>query len=186
MSEETRLIAARIRELREVFGCSVEEMARETGVAVRVYEGYESDGADIPISVLYHISHKFNVDLTEILTGRAARISTYCIVRAGKGERIDRYPGYTFQALAPTFTQKVMEPLMVTVEPEESDPALVTHPGQEFNIVLDGSVEVLYEGKRLLLGTGDSIYFDPARPHGQRCAGKTPARFLTVITEDGR
>ena len=42
MSEEIRLISERIRELREIFSLTVEEMARDTGVSVADYTGYES------------------------------------------------------------------------------------------------------------------------------------------------
>jgi quercetin dioxygenase-like cupin family protein len=78
---------------------------------------------------------------------------------------------------------KVMEPMLVTLEPSDHEPALVTHSGQEFNYVLDGSIYFLFEEKRLLLNKGDSVYFDPTHPHGQMAAGSQSASFLTVITE---
>ena len=132
MKEEMRLISERIRELREIFGFSVEEMAAETGVDIEKYKEYESSGENIPISVLYHVSQKFGVDLSEILTGESAHLSTLQVCRRGTGKTIDRYPGYIFESLAPRFTQKIMEPLLVTLMPGEPEAALVTHEGQEF------------------------------------------------------
>ena len=181
--EGKRRISERIRELREIFEVTVEEMAEETGVDAETYAGYETSGENIPISVLYHISQRFNVDLSEVLTGEPARISTLQICRRGKGKTIDRYPGYVFESLAPRFTQKIMEPLLVTLAPGEPVAALVTHGGQEFNLVLEGSVAITYDGKEETLHAGDAVYFDPTHPHGQRAAGKEKARFLTVITE---
>ena len=67
MSDEFKLLASRIKELREVSGCSVEEIAEELNIPVDKYLEYES-GLNIPISVLYHISNKFKIDLAEILT----------------------------------------------------------------------------------------------------------------------
>lgn len=183
MSEEFRQMAARIRELREISGCTVEELAGELGVDAETYHGYEREGVNIPISALYHISRKFRVDLNEILTGRESRLNTYCIVRKGQGVRVDRYPGYSFQSLAHTYMRRIMEPLIVTIEPEDHGPALVTHPGQEFNYVLEGSVELLFGERRFVLEAGDSVYFNPVHPHGQRARGGKPARFLTVIAE---
>ena len=52
MGEELRMISERIRELREIFGRTEEEMARDTGVDVAKYIEYETSGEDIPISVL--------------------------------------------------------------------------------------------------------------------------------------
>ena len=183
MGEEKRSISERIRELREIFDLTEEEMARETGVDIAKYIEYETNGENIPISVLYHISQRFRVDLSEILTGEPARLSTLQICRRGKGKTIDRYPGYLFQSLAPRFTGKVMEPLLVTLIPGEPDAALVTHEGQEFNIVLEGSIAIAYDDKEYILDTGDAVYFDPTHPHGQKVIGSEKARFLTVITE---
>jgi len=183
MSEEKKRISERIRELREIFDLSVEEMARETGVETRKYIEYETSGENIPISVLYHISQKFGVDLSEILTGEAARISTLQVCRRGKGRTIDRYPGYMFESLAPRFTNKIMEPLLVTLIPGQPEAALVTHGGQEFNLVLEGTIVITYDDKEHVLSPGDAVYFDPTHPHGQKAIGEGKARFLTVITE---
>jgi len=177
------MISERIRELREISGVTAEEMARDTGVELSRYLQYESSGADIPISVLYHIAHRFGVDMSEILTGEPARISTLQVCRRGKGKTIDRYPGYMFENLAPRFTGKVMEPLLVTLIPGEPEAALVTHEGQEFNLVLEGVVILTYDGREYSLDAGDAVYFDPTHPHGQKASGEGKARFLTVITE---
>lgn len=183
MNDELRMISERISELRDIFGLTQEEMARETGVDLASYIEYETSGENIPISVLYHISQRFGVDLSEILTGEPARISTMQICRRGKGRTIDRYPGYMYESLAPRFSGKVMEPLLVTLVPGEPEAALVTHSGQEFNLVLEGIVALAYNGKEYELNAGDAVYFDPTHPHGQKAAGTGKARFLTVITE---
>jgi len=183
MNEHIQMISERIRELREIFGLTQEEMATETGVDTKKYIEYETSGENIPISVLYHISQKFGVDLSEILTGEPARISTLQVCKRGKGKTIKRYPGYMFESLAPRFTQKIMEPLLVTLNPGEPEAALVTHSGQEFNLVLEGVIVITYDDKEYVLNAGDAVYFDPTHPHGQKAIGKDKARFLTVITE---
>ncbi|MCL2078783.1 MAG: cupin domain-containing protein [Oscillospiraceae bacterium] len=178
-----QMISERIRELREIFDMTQEDMAKELGIDPSVYTVYEASGKDIPISVLYHISQKFNVELSEILTGEAAHISTLQICRRGKGQTVDRYPGYVFESLAPRFGGKIMEPLLVTLTPGELEAPLVTHIGQEFNIVLEGMIAITYDDKEIILGEGDAVYFDPTHPHGQKAVGTQKARFLTVITE---
>ena len=183
MSEELQMISERIRELRDIFGLTEEEMAADVGVDTEKYMEYESNGENIPISVLYHISQKFGVDMSEILTGEPARISTLQVCRRGKGKTIDRYPGYMFESLAPRFTHKVMEPLLVTLVPGEPAAALVSHGGQEFNLVLEGTIVIAYDDKEYVLEPGDAVYFDPTHPHGQKAVGESKARFLTVITE---
>ena len=183
MKDEMIAISERIRELREIFDVTIEEMAEETGVSTQKYIEYETNGENIPISVLYHIAQRFGVDLSEILTGEHAHLSTLQICKRGSGKTIDRYPGYMFESLAPRFKDKVMEPLLVTLMPGEPEAALVTHGGQEFNIVLEGTIAITYDDKEHILAPGDAVYFDPTHPHGQKAVGTGKARFLTVITE---
>ena len=175
-------IAARIRELREVCDYTQEALATELGVDPAVYAGYEENG-DFPISIIYEIANKFGVDFNELVTGEPSRIDTYQVVRRGKGRSVSRFEGYRFKDLAFRFADKVMQPLLVTLEPSDQPASLVSHSGQEFNMVLKGSVAVTFEDEEIILNEGDSIYFDPTHPHGQRCVGETKARFLTMIAE---
>jgi len=176
-------IGLRINGLREACDISSEELAGELGVPLATYEQWEKTGADIPISAIYHIASRFGVDLAELLTGGKAHLDTHQIVRAGQGLTVDRYPGYHYRDLAWRFGKKAMQPLLVTLDPSDEPAALVAHSGQEFNLALAGTVIVSFDDKEFALEPGDSIYFNPSRPHGQRCGSDIPAQFVTVITE---
>lgn len=182
MADELKLIAERIRELRESCDYSIRQLADELGIAESVLAEYENNGKNIPISVIYDIAKIFKVDFSEILTGNTARINTYCVVRRGEGIKVNRAPGYDFLSIAHKYSGKIMEPMIVEVEPDNGDMKLITHPGQEFNYVLSGTVKVIIGDKEVLLKEGDCIYFNPSYPHGQRAVGEK-ATFLTVITD---
>ena len=186
MSEELKLIAARIQDARESSEVSLEAAAAHLGISVEAYQAYEKGGLDIPISTLYNLAGLFHVDLTELLTGSTPRMTTHSLVRNGHGIEVSRYPGYRFQSLAYKFVGRKAEPLLVTLEPGDkgSKAGLVTHDGQEFNYCLEGEVVVTLGEKEYLLKPGDSLYFDPMLPHGQRANGDATARFLTVILHD--
>ena len=185
MSESTKQIAERIREVRDISGMSIPEAAKLLGISSELYTQYENAGEDIPISVLYEIAGIFGVDLTELLTGKPPRLHNYCLVKEGEGIEVERYKGYKFQSLAFNFIHKRVEPLMVTVEPEENKKmSLVTHSGQEFNYVLEGKIKIILGGTEIEMSKGDSIYFDPTIPHGQMALDNQTARFLTVILHD--
>lgn len=183
MKQELNEIAIRIRELRDACGYTQDEFAKELSINPKVYSEYEIDGADIPISVIYEIANKCGVDFTEIITGVAAKLDTYHVVKRGDGRSINRYTGYRFEDLAFRYNHKIMQPLLVTLDPSDSPASLVKHPGQEFNLVLEGSIALTFDGKEIILNAGDSIYFNPNHQHGQRCVGDVKARFLTVIAE---
>ena len=181
MNNQVIQIAARIRELREILDIPQEALAQKIGVDIEEYKRYESAQDDIPIGVLYGVAAELRVDPTELLTGEAPRMDDYTIVRGGNGVSVERYPGYAFTSLAFNYKHRDMEPMIVTLSPNE-EAELVTHGGQEFNYVLEGSIKVVIEGREFILNKGDSIYFNPALPHGQRAVGGQ-AKFLTIINE---
>ncbi|MCQ2416485.1 MAG: cupin domain-containing protein [Oscillospiraceae bacterium] len=180
--EKINEISARIRELREICGYTQAKLAEELQLTEEQYCCFEENG-DYPISVIYEIANKFNVDFNELVTGEPSRIDTFQVVRRGMGKSISRFPGYRFRDLAFRFADKIMQPLLVTLEPSDEPVKLVTHTGQEFNLVLKGSIAVVFDDQEIVLHEGDSIYFNPAYAHGQRCVGDTKARFLTMIAE---
>jgi len=181
--DELKEIAARIRELRDVCGYTQEELAKELDIPFDTYKKYEEDGTDIPISVIYQISKKFNVDFSEIVNGISAKLRTYQVVRATKGQKVERYVGYEFSDLAYRFSKKIMQPFLVTLDPSDEPAKLVSHKGEEFNYVVEGTMIVTIGDKEITLNQGDSIYFNPMYPHGQKCGGETKATFLTMIAE---
>lgn len=181
MNEQIAQIGARIRELREILGIAPGEVAEKIGIDVELYRQYESATADIPIGVLYGLAAEFGVDPTVLLTGEGPRMDEYTLVRKGNGIKVERYPGYSFSALAFNFKNRDMDPMIVTLSPSETA-ELVTHSGQEFNYVLEGTVKIIVGSREFTLEPGDSIYFNPELPHGQRAVSPV-AKFLTVINE---
>ena len=76
MPNQIKQIAARLRELRDISGISVEELAKEFNVSVEAYRDYESGNVDIPVGILYQAAGKFKVELTVLLTGDDPKLHT--------------------------------------------------------------------------------------------------------------
>lgn len=182
MNEQIPQIARRVKELREILGFNEEETAQKINVDLNTYLSYESGKADMPVSVLYSLSKVLQVDPTVILTGEEARMSKYTVVRGGKGIKIERYKGYSFTSLAFNYNYRDMEPMIVELQKNKVPANLVSHPGQEFNYVLEGTVRVVVAENKFVLNVGDTIYFDATLSHGQ-FAETDKAKFLTVINE---
>lgn len=183
VNKQIQQIADRIKYLRDILDIPAVTVAEKIGISAGEYNAYESGAADIPISVIYNIAGALGIDTTELLTGEAPRMEAYSVTRKGKGIGVERYEGYAFEALAYNFKDKNKEPMIVTISPSEEKPKLVTHGGQEFNIVLEGTVGVIIGSREIILNEGDSVYFNPAIPHGQYAIGGT-AKFLTVIDKE--
>lgn len=183
MTTDFSAIGERIRGIREACDVLPEEMAQELDVDLATYLNWEETGSDVPISAMYHIANIFGIEFTEILTGTPARLDTFHVVKAGEGRETDRLPGYHFEDLAWRYSQKVFQPLLVTLDPEDEPAALVEHAGQEFNYVVEGSIVFTFDNTEMILEKGDSVYFNATHKHGQRCYGNEPGVFLTIICE---
>ncbi len=183
MSEQLQQVAQRLRGLREVEGVSASSLAHELDIPLVTYEQYESGAVDIPVGVLFEVASKFGVELTALLTGEEPRLHTYALTRRGKGVGVERRREYRYQALAYNFVHKKAEPFLVTVEPDDpGEPAHVnTHPGQEFDYVLSGTLQIVIDGHELVLEAGDSVFFDSGVEHGMKALGGQPAEFLAVV-----
>lgn len=183
MSEQIKQIAIRIKDLREISGHTIETLAKELGISKEAYQEYESGNVDIPVSFLYELANKFNVELTAILTGEGPRLHTYSLVRKGKGVSVDRRKQYKYQSLAYNFVHKKAEPFLVTVEPEPdfSTVHFNSHPGQEFNYVLEGVLKIVINNHEVILNEGDSLFFDSSYNHGMQAMENKPAKFLAII-----
>lgn len=183
VNEQIKQIANRIFYLRDALDLSAEEVASKVGLSIEEYLCYEKGEKDIPISIIYAAAAALGVDATEILLGEAPRMSEYCVTRKGKGVGVERFDGYSFEALAHNFIGRDKEPMIVTILPSEKKAELVCHSGQEFNFVLSGTIGVTVGDRTFELSEGDSIYFKPSIPHGQFAIGGE-AKFLTIIDKE--
>jgi mannose-6-phosphate isomerase-like protein (cupin superfamily) len=183
MPNEVREIAARVRVLREIEEISVETLAQELSVDPAAYGRWEAGEEDFPIGVLVEIAARFKVDLTELVSGEPSRLKTYCLTRADNAPEVSRRPMYTYWNLAANFHRKKGEPFLVEVNPDtETKPlSLNTHPGQEFDYVLEGRLLISVGGHESELGPGDCIYYDSNEPHGMKARGGKRARFLAMV-----
>jgi quercetin dioxygenase-like cupin family protein len=183
MQEKIKEIAARVREMREISEIPVKEMAEYLQVSEETYQNFESGNEDIPASILFEIAHKLHVDMATLLTGEEPRMNIFTVTRSGKGVNVERRKQYKYQNLAEKFIHKKAEFFVVSVEtkPYESKPETNSHPGQEFNYVLEGSLKVYIHNNEIILNEGDSIYFDSNYEHAMEALGGETARFLAVI-----
>ena len=183
MKEKIQFVAERIKELREISGISAAALAKDLGISLDLILQYESGAVDIPVGFLYEVAHKFGIELTAILTGENPRLHVYCVVRKDKGLSVERRKQYKYENLAANFINKKAEPFIVRIEPDtENTPVeFNSHPGQEFNYVIEGIMKIIIDTHEIILNTGDSIYYDSSYKHAMRAMNQTPVKMLAVV-----
>ena len=191
MNENTDLhnklkeMASRIRELREIEGISIENMADQTGVTVEEYSACEAGDSDLNFAFIYRCAQIFNVDVTDIIEGSSPTLASYVVTRKNEGQYIDSAHSMTYYNLASTFRNRIAEPLFVRAEYNENAASgeieVTTHSGQECDIVVSGQLKVRVGNHTEILGEGDSIYYDSATPHGMIAYGGKDCIFYAIV-----
>ena len=184
-TEKRQEIASRIREMRHIYGYSEAEMAQKAEVGQSEYHLYEQGQLDFPFAFLYKCAKIFGIELTDLLEGTSARLSSYTVTHKGQGQETAKEEGIDIQNLAPLFRNKIAEPYWVRYEYNEdlqSQPIHLTrHSGQEFDYILSGQLKIQIGDNIELLSEGDSIFYNSSTPHGMIAVGGVECLFLAVV-----
>ncbi len=178
-------VASRIKELRDIMGWTIAEMAKKTDVSEEKYNLYESGKADIPFTFIHKCALAFGVEMTELLEGHTAKLTSYTVTRKGQGQGTAKEDGIDIANLAPKFKDKLAEPYWVkyeySAEQQNKPIELATHSGQEFDLVLSGSLKVQIGTHTEILNEGDSIYYNSSTPHGMIAVDGKDCVFCAVV-----
>lgn len=189
MQEQLREVAERIRNMREILGISKQTMAHNTGVTVEEYTDYENGKQDFSFTFIYKCAKCFNVDPTDLLKGSSPTLTSYTVTRKGGGLPITRVKGLVYKNLAAMFKNKIAEPFWVKIpysaEEQNGPMKMSTHNGQEFDIVIKGTVKVMVGNNVEILRAGDSIYYNSSTPHGLMAIDGEDVEIYAVVLNAG-
>ena len=182
MELKIKEIAGRIKELRLITGLSVKEMAERTGLSEDEYVECEAGNRNLSIAFLYHCTLSFGVDMGDILEGKSPKLRSYALTRKGDGQRIEEAHNMVGFNLAAGFRNRIALPLYMELNYKEgAEIELVTHEGQECDIVIRGQMMIKIGGKTEVLGPGDCIYYDSGTPHGMIATGGEDCAFYAIV-----
>ena len=184
MNDHVIDIANRIKFLREDAGMSVTELISKLNqkMTEEEYKRCENGEVDMNVSIMDDIAQAFGVELSTLITGKEPKLHIFSVTKKGKGFNTERRKEYSYEALAHNFSNKNMEPFVVTIEPNDSETIpLDYHPGREFEYVLEGSARVRINDKEIILEEGDSVFLDSSYPHGIQALNGKPCKCLVVI-----
>ena len=179
-------LGARVRKYRELRQVGIEELAERTGLAPELLRAVEDEDLYPSLGPLLRISRALGVRLGTFLDDHA--VDDPLIVRlAERHEDFSMHdrsgsPASTrYFSLGRGKTDRHMEPFFIELIPEEGEPALSSHEGEELLIVHSGRVEVRYGAERRELGPGDSVYYNSVVPHHVGALGPGKAEVYAVL-----
>ena len=185
MDYSLKEVAGRIKDLREAKGYTPAELAKLTGVTVEDYLLLEQGETDFSFTFIYKCAKACDVEVVDLLEGRSTTLTSFAITRRGDGLKILKQHGVEYNNLAPKFKDKLAEPFLVKFPyiPEEQNAPikLSSHNGQEFDVIVKGSLKVQVGNHVDVLHEGDSIFYNSLIPHGMIAVSEGGCEFHAVV-----
>jgi len=94
----------------------------------------------------------------------------------------DERENYAISWVVPNAQKNTMEPIILTIRPHQQSQTMMPHEGEEFGLVLSGSVILLNGGKKHRVRKGETFYIRGDQEHCLKNENSTEARVLWITT----
>ena len=166
MIEEAE-IGKRIQRIRKDKGYTLRVVAEKTGFSQGFLSKVENSKKAPSIGTLMQLARTLEVSMADFF-GEAQPDTTVTLVKASERREMARDGtnfGYCYEALAPLFLNKHMDPYILKDVPDRNTKPVFQHEGEEMLYVLEGKTKFFYGDKEYILEEGDCLYFNSAVPH---------------------
>jgi transcriptional regulator with XRE-family HTH domain len=180
-------IGAKIKVLRRARKLTLQEVANETGFSTALISQIENNNVSPPIATLSKIAYFFDVKIGhffteneeecphEVLRGNERTVIPKVVSKDGTNH------GYFYESLSVRKKNKRMDPFLLTLNEKVTNTDTYSHNGEEFLFVMKGTAELLLDDQRIVLGEGDSVYFDANLKHRLLSSGGDEVKVMVVV-----
>lgn len=178
--QESLKIGEKLRRLRKENGLTQEELANRAYLTKGFISQLERDLTSPSIVTLKSILDVLGVDLSNFF-----RSTPHQNVVSRKKDRVlssASSDDCQILFLLPKAMGRLMDPVMVTLNKGARSPEDSSHEGEEFGLVLQGTVTLWLDAQPHKLSKGDCFYFKSFLTHWVENSGNSPAQILWVAS----
>jgi transcriptional regulator with XRE-family HTH domain len=185
--ELCRSIGQRIKTIRKQKHLTLGDVAKKIGFSSSYMSQIENLKREPSIGTIIKISHVLGVEGLFLITGGlpdSEQSDDFCIVRKMERKIMPdafRHMNFRYESLAYKKKDRLMDAYIIEVGfdfPKHSKP----WNGETFFFVLEGTHEMMYDGKSYILNEGDSCYINASKPNMGRSLGPKPSKLLLLFT----
>lgn len=180
---------AKLKAMRLEKRLTLAELSGRTGLSIPTISKMENDKVSLSYDKLQSLSTALGFDAAVLFKSpfehspepSSGRRSVH---KLGDGKQIETHLT-SYQYLASELLNKRFIPLIAEVRARSLSAfgEMLSHPGEEFTYVLEGSLELHSQSYTpLQLDAGESIYFDSGMPHAYLAVSKGPCRVLMICS----
>ncbi len=179
-----KLIGVSIKRLREEQDMTLRELAKDVGVSPSFLSQVEQGKASPSLATLKSIADQLQTTVGRLIdddgTQPGDRLVTTERQRKAFKQSGNGIQMYLLSEISP---HKQMQPLLFKLgQSAASGESTYSHYGQEFVLVLKGSLEITLGDKSYKIKKGETIYFNSSTPHSFKNLFKGETEALWVVT----
>jgi len=173
-------IGAVIRRLRLEQHRTQQEIADSAGFTKSLLSKIESGRVFPPVATLVRIAEALGVGVSNIIESGESLNTVPGTAEQAENSLVQTERGYWIFPFASQRRSKRMQPMLIVARKGEVKEHHLTHSGEEFIYVVEGSMWVEVGEEKHRLSSGDSIYFNSTEVHQVIPITKT-AKYLNVF-----
>jgi transcriptional regulator with XRE-family HTH domain len=173
------LVGQRIRELRSGKSLSLRALAALSGLSTNAISLIERGDNSPTVSSLHNLATALGVPITAFFDQR----SDGQVIHSKSDRRpASETAGVRMESLGSGLPNQQLEPFLMSIKPGgSSTSSQITHSGEEFVFVLNGSLVCRINDQEYDLEKGDSLIFLASQPHIYRNETRKEAQILIVF-----
>ena len=171
-------IGGKIRDLRLRNGLTLEELASRSELTKGFLSQVERDLTSPSIATLEDILEALGTDLSHFFQEE----KDVQIVFKSQDFFVDEREDMTIEYVVPNAQKNEMEPIVVTLYPNQRSQEMTCFEGEEFGYVLSGSVQLIIGNKVYKISKGETFYLSGKKTHYLFNNTSKNAKVLWVTT----
>jgi transcriptional regulator with XRE-family HTH domain len=178
---------ARLRHARKLHGMTMKAVAHKAGLTESYVSKLERDLLSPSLSALHRICEALDTNIGFLFASDRHPNGVVDIVRANNRVALqiagnEPNGGIQLEPLIPMSETNLLQVNIHIVQPVGGGHAPIHHKGQEFGLILEGSLELIVQDNSVWLSEGDAFSFQSSLGHTYRNTGSGLTRILWVNT----
>lgn len=169
-------VGKRIRELRIINNLTQEELASRCELSKGFLSQLENDLATPSLPTLMDIVEALGTTMSQFFS----EANDDQLVFRKEDFFVDEKEDYTINWVVPNAQKNAMEPIIIEINPQKYSQTLYPHQGEEFGLVLAGTVTLVSEQKHLKVPKGCTFYIDGRHEYCLRNETNSPVKVLWI------
>jgi len=164
--QSTLEVGDRIRVIRMSQKRTLQEVADACGLSKSMISKIENNRTIPSVATLVKIAQTLGTNISNLLEQNAGSKAILTTQKQAEDKLVSTEKGYLIFPYASEFHEKKMQPFLFVARKGEVIPHLLSHEGEEFIFIVEGTLKMQVGETEYLMNKGDSLYFNSLQKHG--------------------